>query len=155
MTRRAAAARLGLVTLFFVGPVGWGPTAWGFDPSDVYRDGTWVLSGEAGYGAQIHVQDPFTGLEFVNAGVRVGLIPFGIAGPRVVRGALEVGLEPVYQRYVSPVDAFYAGLALALRYHFTSLGRFVPYVELAGAAGGTDLRVVEQQRASDSCSSAG
>src|SRR5207245_7598221 len=29
------------------------------------------------------------------------------------------------------------------RYHFLSLGRFVPYVELAGAAGGTTLRVRE------------
>ena len=75
----------------------------------------------------------------------IGLIPFGIAGPGVLQGALEVGLEPIYQRYVSPVGAFYAGLAAVMRYHFTSLGRFVPYVELAGAAGGTDLRVAEQQ----------
>jgi hypothetical protein len=29
------------------------------------------------------------------------------------------------------------------RYRFLSLGRFVPYVELAGAAGGTTLRVRE------------
>jgi opacity protein-like surface antigen len=124
--------------------LGAGPS-WGFDPADVYRERAVVLSAEAGYGAQFHVQDPFSGLEFANAGIRVGLVPFGIAGPGIVQGALEVGLEPVYQRYVTPVDAFYAGLAAVLRYHFTSLGRLVPYVELAGAAGGTDLRVPEQQ----------
>jgi len=93
----------------------------------------------------MHIQDPFTGLDFVNVGVRIGMIPFGIAGPGILRGALEVGLEPIYQRYVNPVDAFYAGLAAVTRYHFTSLGRFVPYLELGGAAGGTDLRVAEQQ----------
>ena len=119
--------------------------AWGFDPADVYKERALVLSGEAGYGSEMHIQDPFTGLDFVNFGVRLGLIPFGIAGPSILQGALEVGLEPIYQRYVSPVNAFYAGLAAVTRYHFTSLGRFVPYVELAGAAGGTDLRVAEQQ----------
>jgi opacity protein-like surface antigen len=30
-----------------------------------------------------------------------------------------------------------------LRYHFLTLGRFVPYVEIAGSAGGTDLEVPE------------
>jgi opacity protein-like surface antigen len=128
-----------------VGLLAIGQPAWGFDTEEVYRERTLVISGEAGYGSEFHLQDPFTGLDFVNAGIRIGLIPFGVAGPGVLRGALEVGLEPIYQRYVSPVNAFYAGLAAVARYHFTSLGRFVPYVELAGAAGGTDLRVAEQQ----------
>jgi hypothetical protein len=122
-----------------------GQHAWAFDPAEVYRQGALVISGEAGYGAEIHFYDTFTGLEFVNAGVRVGVLPFGTTGPGILQGALEVGLEPIYQRYVSPVGAFYAGLAAVTRYHFTSLGRFVPYVELAGAAGGTDLRVAEQR----------
>jgi opacity protein-like surface antigen len=118
-----------------------------FDPADVYRERALVLSAEAGYGAQFEVENTFTGLDFANAGIRLGLIPFGIAGPGPLQGALEVGLEPIYQRYVSPVRAFYAGLAAVARYHFTSFGRLVPYVELAGAAGGTDLRVAEQQSA--------
>jgi Lipid A 3-O-deacylase (PagL) len=122
-----------------------GQHAWAFDPAEVYRQGALVISGEAGYGAEIHFYDTFTGLEFVNAGVRVGVLPFGTTGPGILQGALEVGLEPIYQRYVSPVGAFYAGLAAVTRYHFTSLGRFVPCVELAGAAGGTDLRVAEQR----------
>jgi opacity protein-like surface antigen len=71
------------------------------------------------------------------------MIPFGPSGPRPLWGALEVGLEPFYQRYTHPVDAFFAGLGLALRYHFLSLGRVVPYVEVFGAAGGTDLETLE------------
>jgi opacity protein-like surface antigen len=122
-----------------------GHHAWAFDPAEVYRQGALVISGEAGYGAEIHFYETFTGLEFVNAGVRLGVLPFGTAGSGIIQGALEVGIEPIYQRYVSPVGAFYAGLGAVTRYHFTSLGRFVPYVELAGAAGGTDLRVAEQR----------
>ena len=120
-------------------------TTWAFDPEAVYRERAVVLSVEGGYGWQFQAQDPFTGLEFANVGVRVGMLPFGIVGSGIVEGALELGLEPIYQRYVTPVDAFYAGLAAVARYHFTALGRLVPYVELAGAAGGTDLRVSEQQ----------
>jgi lipid A 3-O-deacylase len=75
--------------------------------------------------------------------VRAGFVPWGAVGPGVLRGALEVGLEPFYQRYTDPVDAYFAGLALVGRYHFLSLGRVVPYAELFAAAGGTNLRVVE------------
>jgi opacity protein-like surface antigen len=120
--------------------------AWAFDTAAVYRRGAIVASVEGGYGAQFQTDnDTFTGLEFANAGLRVGVLPFGNIGSGFLQGALEVGLEPIYQRYVSPVDGFYAGLAAVTRYHFTSLGRLVPYVELAGAAGGTDLRVEEQR----------
>jgi hypothetical protein len=146
MTPRDPCARgWAIAVLALGGFLAVGQHAWAFDPVEVYRQGALVISGEAGYGAEIHFYDTFTGLEFVNAGVRIGVLPFGTTGPGILQGALEVGLEPIYQRYVSPVGAFYAGLAAVTRYHFTSLGRFVPYVELAGAAGGTDLRVVEQR----------
>jgi opacity protein-like surface antigen len=72
-----------------------------------------------------------------------GWLPFAPAGPAPLHGSFEVGLEPVYQRYLEPNDAFFAGLGLTLRYHLLPLGRFVPYVEGAGFAGGTDLRVKE------------
>ena len=35
------------------------------------------------------------------------------------------------------------GLGASFRYHFLGLGRVVPYVELFGAAGTTDLKVLE------------
>jgi opacity protein-like surface antigen len=145
MIPRDPCSRGWAIAVLALGFLAVGQHAWAFDPAEVYRQGALVISGEAGYGAEIHFYDTFTGLEFVNAGVRVGVLPFGTTGPGILQGALEVGLEPIYQRYVSPVGAFYAGLAAVTRYHFTSLGRFVPYVELAGAAGGTDLRVAEQR----------
>jgi opacity protein-like surface antigen len=116
-----------------------------FDSERAFARGSWLLSAEGGYGwqADIGSDRPFTGLEFANVGVRVGVLPWGPAGSGLLRGALEVGLEPLYQRYVEPVDAFYGGLAAVLRYHFLPFGRLVPYVELAGAAGGTNLNVPE------------
>ena len=104
-----------------------------------------MLSVEGGGGSQFNLEGKRhqTGLDFWNTGVRFSLIPWGPVGPRILRGALEVGLEPFYQRYTDPVHAFFAGLAAVGRYHFLSLGRVVPYAELLLAAGGTDLRVRE------------
>jgi lipid A 3-O-deacylase len=79
----------------------------------------------------------------VNGGVRFGWLPFEPAGPGPLYGSFEVGLEPLYQRYLDPHDAFFAGLGVTGRYHFLSLGRFVPYAEVAAFAGGTDLRIKE------------
>mgnify|MGYP001581272334 CR=1 FL=1 len=119
--------------------------AWAFDPSQTFREGTVVFSGEAGYGEQTNVDgfDEQTDLKFWNAGARVSIVPFGPTGSGFVYGALETGLGPLYQRYTDPVNAHFAGLAAAARYHFLSLGVFVPYVELVAAVGRTDLRVRE------------
>ena len=46
------------------------------------------------------------------------------------------------RRYESHYHVW-AGLALVFRYHFLSLGRFVPYAEIGGGPGGTDLKVKE------------
>lgn len=116
-----------------------------FDAADSFRQGAVVLSVEGGYGEQSNVGDrqAQTGLEFWSGGVRLSVIAFAplLSGP--FRGALEVGLEPYYQRYVDPRPAFFAGLGIPLRYHFLALGRVVPYVETMAAAGGTDLRTPE------------
>lgn len=121
------------------------PATHAFEAAQTFRAGTFVLSPEVGYGQQFDLEGKrgFSGLEFVNAGVRFGYLPFAPIGPGPLHGSFEVGLEPVYQRYFEPVDAFFAGLGATFRYHFLSLGRLVPYVELAGAAGGTDLKVTE------------
>jgi len=133
-------------TLFALTTIGTSPgRALCYDPNDTFRKGTFVLSTEAGGGKQHDVapHPDETGLEFLNGGVRLSLLPFGptLSGP--LYGALEVGLEPFAQGYVDPVRAYFAGLAAVGRYHFLSLGRFVPYFEVAGAAGGTTLRVRE------------
>jgi opacity protein-like surface antigen len=80
---------------------------------------------------------------FANTGVRFGWLPFEPAGPGPLRGSLELGVEPLYQQYLQPETAYFAGLGLTGRYHFLSLGRFVPYAEAAVFAGATNLKVVE------------
>jgi hypothetical protein len=124
-----------------------GATAWpalAFDSAQTFRQGSFVVSPEAAYGEQYDLEHRpgFTGLEFANVGVRFGWLPFGPAGPGPLHGAFEIGLEPLYQRYIEP-DAFFAGLGATFRYHFLALGRFVPYAELAAFAGGTDLKIHE------------
>jgi lipid A 3-O-deacylase PagL len=121
------------------------PPAAAFDADQVFAKGTFLLSVEGGGGEQHNLEDQRvqTGLDFWNTGVRLGWLPFGPSLSGVLHGALELGLEPYYQRYVSPVDASFGGLGVDLRYHVLSLGRVVPWVELFAAAGGTDLRTRE------------
>ena len=71
--------------------------------------------------------------------MRLSLLPLGPTLGGGLYGALEIGLEPFAQGYVEPVRAYFAGLAAVGRYRFLSFGRFVPYLEVAGAAGGTNL----------------
>ena len=117
-----------------------------FDPEQTFKKGTFVLSGEGSYGWQVDIEDnrDFSEIEFWDAGVRFGLLPFETFGKGTpFYGSFEIGLEPLYQRYVEPQRRFWAGLSAVMRYHFLGLGRFVPYVELAGSAGGTDLELPE------------
>lgn len=140
MMRPVTAALATLLVLLSAVP------ALAFDPAQTFHQGAITVSPELGYGQQFDLEGKpgFTGLEFMNASVRFGWLPFtplGSGGP--LYGSFELGLEPFYQRYVDPVDAFFGGLAATFRYSFLSLGRFVPYAELAAAAGGTDLKVRE------------
>ena len=116
-----------------------------FDAKETFRKGGLVISAEGGGGHQDNLDGKpnQTRLDVWNAGLRFGMLPFGPALSGPLYGALEVGFEPFYQRYTGPVHAFYAGLGLSLRYHFLGLGRFVPYVEAFGSAGGTDLEIRE------------
>ena len=137
----ATAAALFALTILSVTP----GRALCFDPNETFRKGAFVLSVEAGGGKQHDVvfHPDETGLELLNGGVRLSLLPFGPTFRGPLHGALEIGLEPFAQGYVDPVRAYFAGLAAVARYHFLSLGRFVPYLEVAGAAGGTNLDVRE------------
>jgi len=120
--------------------------AWAFDAEQTFKKGTFMLSGEGAYGWQFNSEHKrnATYVEFYDAGVRFSLLPLDtIARSSFLYGALEVGLEPLYQHYTTPKQAFWAGLAAVGRYHFLALGRVVPYAEVGGAAGGTDLDVRE------------
>jgi opacity protein-like surface antigen len=126
--------------------VGAGHAAEAFDADAAFHKGGHVVSVEGGYGEQFDLWNAsITGLDFFNAGVRLGFLPWGVIGAGPLKGAFEIGVEPFYQRFFEPDDAFFAGLGAVARYHFLPLGRLVPYVELAAAPGGTDLRVREQR----------
>ncbi len=117
-----------------------------FDPEKTYAKDTLVISPEGSYGWQYNLEGKhvFSDVEFWNAGVRFSLLPLGTSlRGTPFYGALETGLEPIYQHYTEPGDAFFAGLGGVLRYHLLSLGRVVPYVEVAAFAGGTDLKIPE------------
>jgi len=117
-----------------------------YDPNEVWRKGTWVLSLEGAYGSQINPENfrEITGIEFVEVGARWSLLPFNIIAPESAwRSSLEIGLEPIFLHYLHPDDAYYAGLGVVGRWHFLGLSRFVPYVEVGGAVGGTNLNIEE------------
>jgi len=106
-----------------------------FDANQTFKQGNTVLSIEGGGGTQSNLQGHRvqTDLDAWYIGLRYSLLPLQPAGPSILRGSLELGLAPTY----------WAGLSARGRWHFLSLGRVVPYVELGAGAGGTDLRAIE------------
>ena len=116
-----------------------------FDPEQTFKKGTLVVSAEGAYGWQFDLEGlTSSAIEFWDAGVRFSLLPFEtMAKGSPLYGAIEIGLQPMYQRYVEPQEKLWAGLSAVVRYHFLALGGFVPYVEAAGSAGGTDLNLPE------------
>jgi len=116
-----------------------------FDVNETFSKGTNVMSLEGGGGSQSNLEQHKrqTGLDLWYLGLRYSLLPLDPAGPSVLRGALEVGLEPLVQKYTGGRDAFWGGVSAQGRWHFISLGRFVPYVEVGAGVGGTDLRAIE------------
>jgi len=117
-----------------------------FDPEQTFKTGGVVLSLDGGGGSQNDLErhGRQTGIDLWWIQGRASLLPLGTTGKDgFLYGALEIGLEPIYQKYFGNVDAYFAGLGLAARYHFLSLGVFAPYVELGAAVGGTNLRSIE------------
>jgi len=130
--------------LIVLGLLAGAPAAHAYDPKQTFLKGSLVVSPEVGYGDQFNLENQreFSDVNFLQLGVRFGWLPFSPSGPGPLYGSFEIGVEPLYQRYLDP-DAFFAGLGATFRYHFLSLGRFVPYAEAAAFAGGTDLNIRE------------
>jgi opacity protein-like surface antigen len=141
MTRTSLAA-LGALALLLLTAA----PARAYDPSQTFMQGSIVVSPEVAYGHQFDLEgkDGYTGLDFAYLGVRFGYLPFKpLLADTPLFGAFEIGLEPLYQQYISPKQNYFAGLGMTYRYHFLGLGRLVPYAELAAFAGGTNLKVTE------------
>lgn len=117
-----------------------------YDPEITFQQGTFVLSFEAGGGHQNNLEkfQVQSDLDLWFFGTRISLLPFRTLGKNnFLYGTFELGLEPIFQRYASPHEAYFAGLAATGRYHFLALGIFVPYLELGAAPGGTNLKAIE------------
>lgn len=140
MMRRGAVLLLGsLLVLAAAAPTG------AFESNQTFQQGSFIWSFEGGGGSQSNLEGHArqSSIDLWYVGARLGWLPFDPLGADWYRGAFEIGLEPVYQGYTAPQSAYYAGLAAVAKYHFLSLGRFVPYAELGAAAGGTNLKVIE------------
>ena len=140
MTRPSLTALAALVLLLLAAPA-----AHAYDPNQTFMQGSIVISPEVAYGHQFNLEHKsgYTGLDFADIGVRFGYLPFKPFAPGPLHGSLEIGLEPLYQQYISPKQNYFAGLGMTYRYHFLSLGRLVPYAELAAFAGATNLKITE------------
>jgi opacity protein-like surface antigen len=140
--RRATRVTLGALGLLLA----MAAPARAWDPNQTFMQGSLVVSPEVAYGHQFNLEhkDGYTGLDFAYAGVRFGYLPFKpLLTDTPLHGAFEIGLEPIYQQYISPKQNYFAGLGMTYRYHLLGLGRVVPYAEVAAFAGYTNLKITE------------
>jgi hypothetical protein len=116
-----------------------------FDPEAAFARGTMIFGLQVGGGAANNLEDHRTisDISFVNVSPRVSYLFFSPFGSGLLRSAVEPGVEGWFQYYLSPKETPAEGLKLAMRYHLIGFGRLVPYLEVNGGAGGTNLRVKE------------
>jgi len=116
-----------------------------FDPEGTFARGTTIFGLQIGGGAANNIEGHRTesNISFITETPRLSYLFFNPFGSGLLRSAFEPGLEGWFQQYLSPHSATAQGLKVTGRYHFIGLGRFVPYLEVTGGAGGTSLRVPE------------
>jgi hypothetical protein len=135
-----------------VATIAWAAPARAMEWKSVFAQGTKVVSIEgaiAHFGARL----PGNGIQSWNLGARISLIPFGdlaFARFHPIDGALEIGLEPFFQRFETQGQNF-GGLLLEGRYYLTylSYGPVVPWVGAAIGPGRSDLRLGTEPGAQD------
>src|SRR5258705_9990554 len=133
----AAAVTLGVLAVVCRAPA--------FDLEAAFARGTTIFGLQVGGGAASNVegQRTLSDISFANVSPRVSYLFFSPFGSGFLRSAVEPGIEGWFQYYLSPKEATVEGLKLAMRYHLIGFGRLVPYLEVNGGAGGTNLRVKE------------
>src|SRR5262245_14996612 len=126
---------------------GWPAAGQTFDAGRAFAKGTTILSLQATGGAQLNLEnvDRPSNITFVGVAPRVSYLPFAPVGSSWYRAAIDPGAEAWVQYYLHPQHAAAAGLKASLRLHALGFGRIVPYLELAGGAGGTGLYVDESR----------
>jgi len=113
--------------------------------SQTFAPETIIISVEGGMG-RFNDRLPGSGLQVWDLAARFSLLPFAPfelpAFAEALDGALEVGVEPIFERFSTQQQNF-GGAGLALRYYLMHFryGRFVPWMNVMAAPGGTDLRV--------------
>ena len=116
-----------------------------FDPEATFARGTTIFGLQVGGGAANNIEGHrhVSDISFITETPRLSYLFFNPFGSGLLRSAFEPGLEGWFQQYLSPHSATAQGLKVTGRYHFIGFGRFVPYLEVTGGAGGTSLRVPE------------
>jgi hypothetical protein len=114
------------------------------DSGEEFKRGTVVITPQIGGGSANNIENHRrnSGVSFVSVATRVGLIPWDPLSWRFLKGAVEAGLEPWVQVYVTH-SAVAEGLKAVGRYHFLSTAPIFPYVEFSTGAMGTSLNIRE------------
>jgi opacity protein-like surface antigen len=114
------------------------------DPREEFRKGTVIVTPQVGGGAANNLEEHRTtpDVTFVNFTTRLSVIPLDPLAEGFWRGALEGGLEPWVQVYLTP-SAVAEGLKGVARYHFLSASPIFPYVEISAGAVLTSLNIRE------------
>ena len=115
-----------------------------FDPEETFTQWGKVVSVE-GSVAHFGPRLPYDGIQVWGLGARFSLLPFGLVHFERLRGipdgALEVGLEPTFERFSTHQN--FGGLGFELRYYLTHFryGPFVPWMMASVTPGGSDLEI--------------
>lgn len=122
----------------------WGRPARAYEPDGEFRKGVIVVTPQVGGGTSNNVEGDrrHAHVSFVNSAVRFSAIPWDPVGEGFWKGALEAGLEPWVQVYVTP-SAVAEGVKGVARYHFLRASPIFPYVELSAGVVATSLNIRE------------
>ena len=136
--RRATVWWCGVAIVLAVSP------AWGADAGAVFARGTKIVTVNLGGGVNMDLPfDDATDVSFLNASARLGYLPLDPLGPGMLRGSVEVGLEPFVQFYLEPSRVSQEGIKAVGRYHFISVAPIVPYLEFAAGVMHSNLKIDE------------
>jgi len=117
--------------------------AWGADAGAVFAKGTKIVTASIGGGVNMDAPFEATDVSFLNGSARFGYLPLDPLGPGMLRGSLEVALEPFVQFYLEPSRVSQEGLKAVGRYHFITVAPIVPYLELAAGVMHSGLKIDE------------